>query len=468
MRWNIRNQFAVPLLLLLLGLVGVCTWTAQEAADRARDRIAGQVVGIVRTLSDARFPLSQHVLDQMKGLSGADYLLIEPTGQRIATMAERIDEANLPPVVAMTTNPDALMGEPIRVEQTAYLARGVLLRPPHLNAGSKLYILYPETLRDEAVSQAVRPILILGASAGFAALILTLIGARQIVRRIRILERRTRQIASGDFSPMPMPQPNDELRDLAQSVNEMAEKLARYQKAAALSERERLLGQVSAGLAHQIRNAATGAKLAVQLHAQSCSSGDREALQVAERQLTRMAADLRRFFELGHSSAGRDECSLRDLVDESVTLLRPQSNHAHTRLDWQAPSEPIVVMGDAGQLGHMILNVIGNAIEAAGPGGCVGVNLQREANRCLLEVKDSGSGPPEGIANRLFEPFVTGKPEGIGLGLAVSKQVAKAHGGAIDWRRSEGMTCFRIDLPLFQATGDSNGSIDGLLHSKRI
>ena len=73
----------------------------------------------------------------------------------------------------------------------------------------------------------------------------------------------------------------DELRDLARSVNEMAARLAQFQEAVGRTERMRLLGQVSGGLAHQLRNAVTGAKLAVQLHAQSCADGDAEALEVA-------------------------------------------------------------------------------------------------------------------------------------------------------------------------------------------
>jgi signal transduction histidine kinase len=94
--------------------------------------------------------------------------------------------------------------------------------------------------------------------------------------------------------------------------------------------------------------------------------------------------------------------------------------------------------------------VIGNAIEAAGPGGWVEVALRREeapAPVFILEVSDSGPGPSAEVAAKLFEPFVTGKPEGVGLGLAVSRQVAEAHGGRITWRREDGVTRFRIELP---------------------
>lgn len=66
----------------------------------------------------------------------------------------------------------------------------------------------------------------------------------------------------------------------------------------------------------------------------------------------------------------------------------------------------------------------------------------------LLEIRDSGPGPKAEVAERLFEPFVTGKPEGVGLGLAVARQIAETHGGGIQWRRENGTTCFRIELPL--------------------
>ena len=64
-----------------------------------------------------------------------------------------------------------------------------------------------------------------------------------------------------------------------------------------------------------------------------------------------------------------------------------------------------------------------------------------------MEVIDSGSGPPAEIAGRLFETFVTGKEQGIGLGLTVAKQAADAHGGTIDWFRRDGRTVFRVLFP---------------------
>ena len=144
------------------------------------------------------------------------------------------------------------------------LCSGIRLRHGQ-NAGDTLYILYPENLWRDALWEAIRPSLVVGGALGLASVVLAVVLARGLSRRIRELERRTRLIAAGDFSPMPLPSRDDEIRDLTRSVNEMAQRLAQFQKTAQQTERLRLLGQVSGGLAHQLRNGLTGARLAVQL-----------------------------------------------------------------------------------------------------------------------------------------------------------------------------------------------------------
>ncbi len=301
----------------------------------------------------------------------------------------------------------------------------------------------------DALWQAVRPALFVGVFGGLAAALLTFAVTQRVTRRIEQLERRTRLIAAGDFSPMPLPRRDDELRDLGRSVNEMAAQLARFQETIGRTERLRLLGQVSGGLAHQLRNGVAGARLAVQLHGRACSV-DAETLAVALRQLTLVEMHLKRFLDLGKAlELHREPCELGALLDEAIALVGPQCKHAQIELCAARDGDAQPLFGDAGQLGQLLLNVLTNAIEAAGPGGRVEVRRGNVgAERAFVEVLDSGPGPPSEVAVRLFEPFVTGKREGVGLGLAVARQVAEAHGGTIGWRRADGRTCFRIELPL--------------------
>jgi signal transduction histidine kinase len=482
MRWPIRSQLLLPPLLLLLGVAGISVGTAASSAHQARQQIEARLRSVARFLGEeSRFRLTRDVLRHMKLLSGADYLLIPREGQPLTSL-ERAP-AELPAGVVGDWH-TLQLGPPVPLAGQTYLCSGIRLRQGP-NTGDTLYILYPESLWRDARWEAIWPALVLGGSLGLASLALAVGVARGLSRRVRQLERRTRLIAAGDFSPLPLPGRDDELRDLAGSINEMADRLAQFQKTAQQTERLRLLGQVSGGLAHQLRNGLTGARLAVQLYLhEQAGQADASALEVALRQLTLLESHLKRFLDLGRSGpVRRAPCVLTALVSEAVDLLVPQCRHAGITLRWQPPAEPHVLEGDPGQLAQLVLNVLGNAVEAAGPGGEVEVTLTQQMTTdrmtndrmtkgridrvnaattpleqdassfvipesfVILEVCDSGPGPPAAIADRLFEPFVTGKAEGVGLGLAVARQVAEAHGGRINWERLSGRTCFRIELP---------------------
>lgn len=452
MRWGLRYQLLLPPAVLLLGVVGISTWTATASAARARRQLETRMRHVAEMLGDPpQFDLSLPVLKKMQLLSGAEFLYIHDDGQRVSTLAS--EPAELPSPSDHYDSPQALrLEERVRVDGEPYLCSGVRLRPPR---GGTLYILYPEALWRDALWQAVRPSLILGGFLGMASVVLAVGVGQRLTRRIQELERRTRQIAAGDFSPMPLPHRDDELRDLGRSVNDMAQRLAQLQEAVQRTERLRLLGQVSGGLAHHLRNGVAGARLAVQLHLREQSlwekgqgtPPDPEALAVALRQLTLVENNLKRFLDLGNDrKAAPQPCSVTALVGEAVALLQPQCRHAGIDLRWQPPVEPLTIQGDASQLQQLFLNVLSNAVEAAGPGGWVEVGCKGEGGKVVVEVVDSGAGPSAEVAARLFEPFVTGKREGVGLGLAVARQVTEAHGGLVTWERTGGTTRFRIEL----------------------
>jgi signal transduction histidine kinase len=457
MRWSIRTQVLVPVLALLLGVVGLGTWMAYAGAQRAvRQQVETQVRNMAGVLGQPRFPLNASVLDQVRGLSGAEYVVVHDDGRRLTTLTA--DPGDVLPLENAAADWRALrLGPPVVVAGKSYLCSGVRLQRTG-ESGATLFILYPQEQWQQAMNEAVRPVIWLGLAGSLLAVGLAVVVATHLSRRVRELQRRTHLIAAGDFSPMPLTRWHDELRDLAQAVNDMAAKLAQLQDTVQKSERLRLLGQVGGGLAHQLRNGVTGARLAVQLHLRECpTNGEREALDVALRQLSLVESKLRRFLDLGQADTQPHQpCSMRELINEAVALLAPQCRHQRVTMLWQPPAAEAVVLGNAGQLGHLLLNVLTNAMEAAGPGGRVEVRMKNEERRtqngelcaeCVVEVLDSGAGPPKDVAERLFEPFVTGKPEGIGLGLAVAKQVVEGHGGRIEWQREDEMTCFRFAVP---------------------
>jgi signal transduction histidine kinase len=173
-----------------------------------------------------------------------------------------------------------------------------------------------------------------------------------------------------------------------------------------------------------------------------------------------MESQLQRFLRVGKepTQLATRNVDLGDLVDELLPLVRPAANHAGVTLDCQIAAKDLHVRGDEEALGQVILNLLLNAVEAAQQNG-----LQRsEQRRVSVEVRatgedgaqivisDTGAGPAEAVAESLFEPFVSDKAEGAGLGLAVAKDVVAAHGGTIAWKRENGMTRFRVGLPLIE------------------
>ena len=186
-------------------------------------------------------------MKQIKLYSGADFVLLRRSGKRLTTLGDTMPftppDAVSNDAVAVTLGPRVVVGD------KSYLCSG--LRLVRKGQGDTIYILYPEAELHEAISEARRPIFVLGGTAALASIVLAVGLGQSLSRRLRELERRTRLIASGDFSPMPLPHRNDEIRDLTRSVNEMADKLAKFQEMVKRTERFRLLGQVSGGLAHQ-------------------------------------------------------------------------------------------------------------------------------------------------------------------------------------------------------------------------
>ena len=430
---SLRFRLLFPILLLLIADAVVTGWAAWDAAARAEQQIDGQLRSVVRQLTEPpTYPLTLPVMHKMKELSGAEFVLTRRNGEADSTFDPPVP--GFQPAVEVTVH-----GQPFRVTW-------LILPDGHPNAGGVLSVCYPESLRRTAERAAVRPPLILGGAVAMTAALIAALGSR-VVNRIRQVQRHTRAIAGGVYQPAAAPVAKDELLDLTVSVNELCAKLSEYEHVLKQTERLRLLGQFSGGLAHQLRNAATGAKLAVQLYRSEHSAADGEPLDVALRQLARIESTLQQFLSLGRPATPVCEpYDLIELLSSVIELHRPQSRHAAIELAWQ-PTGNWMSNGDRMLLGHLFGNLLGNALDAAGPGGRVEVVCRVGAERAVVDVIDSGPGPPADIADRLFAPFVTGKEQGVGLGLAVAKQAADAHAAQIDWFRRGYATVFRVTIP---------------------
>lgn len=458
MRWPLRYQILVPFaVVMLVAVVGVASLSAWLAARRTEAELAAQLNGLAQMLRDAPFPFSENVLRQMSKLSGAEFVVTSgdaATASSVAASTIAIEDDFTFGFDGDVASAGAASGKfdvrrKLAMDGQTYFYLSTQTRPGRDGGRPVLHILYPVARWREARSAAVVPPLVVGCAALAVVSVVSIIISRRLSGPIVQLREQASRMAEGDYRPIEQPARNDELRDLVESVNSLSAQLAELHQVIRRTERLAVLGQLSGGLAHELRNSIAGARLAVQLHQRACGERDPESLAVALRQLELTESQLRRFLAVGKpSTPSRMRFDAGELAEEVAALVRPAAEHHDIAVEVFGPQQPLAIDADRDQIRQLLLNLVLNAIEAAGSGGRIGISLDVAADGGVcIQVVDSGGGPPAELADKLFEPFVTSKPEGVGLGLAVAQQIAVAHGGTIRFDAASGETCFEVRLP---------------------
>ena len=467
MRWPLRLQILTPMALILLVTVGaVSVLNAWLAATRVRSDVEAQLRDVAKTLEATNFPLESNVLKTTSALCGAELTVANSAGKQLASSLP--EEVPQPPRAAATDWRELKLRTSVTIRREQYWGTAVNLDRRPVGGGEvELHIFYPERTVQSAMRQAaVGPLLI-----GIVAVALVSIAAwwvaASVTRPVHRLQNQVEALSGGDYPSLPLPPRDDEVRDLAQTINQLAARLARYEEEIRGNERLRTLAHLGAGIAHQVRNAATGCRIAIDLHerdlAQLGNPHD-ERLHVAKRQLTLIETHVQRLITLAKPvSTLRERIELGALLDDTLELVQPTAAHLGVHLQTPAQWPNAAGEGDGEALQQMLVNLLINAIQATAPGTAgktaysqqaatadspplVTLEAALSATTLTISISDNGPGLPDRVAEKLFQPFITDKPGGTGLGLSVARQTARLHGGDVRWRRENGLTCFWVEL----------------------
>ncbi|MFO0675393.1 MAG: HAMP domain-containing sensor histidine kinase [Polyangiaceae bacterium] len=238
----------------------------------------------------------------------------------------------------------------------------------------------------------------------------------------------------------------DGIRELAESLAVAREKEERMVRELAHNERLAALGRVAAGVAHEVRNPLASIKLRLDLAATSTRL-PREADEAVTHasaeidRLDRLVADL--LVVAGRATGPKRSTDIADLLRSRVDVLLPWASVRGVTLGTSGEARASV---DADSISRAVDNLVRNAVEASPAGGRVDVRVVRTPSGIAVRIEDSGPGVPEARVPELFEPFFTTKPSGTGLGLALSRSIARAHGGDVSYVREGERTRFELTL----------------------
>jgi signal transduction histidine kinase len=305
-------------------------------------------------------------------------------------------------------------------------------------------------MRFESLNRMISAIWLLTLAGG---LVISYVLARRLVQPLQALDRAAAEIANRNYEYRVQVKREDELGRLAQTFNSMCDSIQLAREELISQERLNVLGRISSSIVHDLRNPLAaiygGAEMLVDTHDMPPEQSRRLAANIykASRRIQQLLQDLTQDFK--GSAKPAERCHLADVIGSSVEVVSPAAQPRHVDLQIDTVDDVTVAI-EGGRLQRVLLNLMNNAIEAMEGGGVLTVSTRREGANVVITVDDNGPGLSAHVKKKLFQPFFSvGKRQGLGLGLALSRQTLQSYGGELWVAEKEGPGArFCLRLPL--------------------
>lgn len=410
---------------------------------------------IDRVLTQSSFPLTSSVVASLAELTDAELLAVtESYGVVETSMPEAAVSPSALREAARVLDADQGQGQTISLGDKSFLVfmcQGIRRAP-----GSPIrhvLVLFDRDAVDAASRRAGLLPLLTGISTIALLASLTILLADRLALRMTRLQQRVSRVAEGDFDTILNDGSPDELGQLSRAVDSMTVQLKGLWGEVNRQQSEKLLYQLAGGMAHQLRNTLTGARMAMELHARRTETSDHEELRVGLGQLEIAEQYVRRLLLVGQGQQEKPQPQAAlECLEQIQQSMSSVATHWNKQTRWDIDSNlQHQWVPDGPSFSAAVSNLVLNAIQA-GENVTLQAGLTTEAlvqpstatNGVQLRVSvlDDGPGIASEISDRIFDPFVTTKPEGIGLGLPVVRRAAEQLGGCVNWSHHQGQTVF--------------------------
>jgi len=452
---RLHHRIVIPMVLVALLTTAVAAFVSLSLIRRALEgRVVSQLAGAALAVSRSDFATNPTILGRVKEITGADVLTYTLGGEALASTAPPASRDVLfATVTADRSIASAPAGETV-VRRTACAGVPCYVAYTRLPATPDTIVaLIEETSELNAATSAIRRTILLPAALGAIVLVLvSQLVARRVTRPLARLVTFTRDVAGGSRGQRAVVG-RDEIGTLAGAFNDMLDRLDSAQDAAVRSEKLALAGMLAARVAHDIRNPLSSLKMQAQLLRTRVTGADGPAmLEAVLHDVDQVESVVRGLLELARpGEMNARPTRLNDVVREILAYMRLQL--IHSRIDSSADLDDALppIPLDAQRFKQALLNVITNAIEAMAGGGALTLTTRSsgDASSVILTVCDDGTGVDPAILDNVFDPFVSSKRDGVGLGLVNARSIVESHGGSVRLApRDPKGTCVTISLPI--------------------
>lgn len=470
---RVALRFLWPVLLTSLVLLTLCSVTAftlyqrqSEFAEVFRENIESrrvaadleeslvELAGLVRDRPDGLASLHKHIAAH---LDEVDRYADRPRERELAAQVRASYDKYLRAWGALPPGADADF--PAAVEQLEVAVEKEAV--PQCAALRR----YNAELMEEAANGHKRELqglavgmVFVGAAGAAAGVVLGYGASRALARSVRRMQIHVQDAAGKlghTFPEIVLVQEGNldtlqgQMETLAGQVERVVQTLQQREREVLRAEQLAAVGQLAAGVAHEIRNPLTSIKMLVQLGRAGGPGLLPDDLEVIEREVRRMERSLNTFLQFARPPKPvREPVEVRALVDHTLNLVRGRAAQQHVKVGFDRPGRPVEYVGDPEQLQQVLVNLALNALDAMPAGGSLDVKLgQKGDGRVEVAVADTGTGIAADLMPRLFQPFVSNKETGLGLGLVTSRRIVEDHGGTITAaNRPEGGAVFTVRL----------------------
>lgn len=418
-------------------------------------RLENQINEASRMVARSEFAMNLSILANLKSILDADIVTFARDGTVLAStlpegdseLLDMVRREDLPG--ALSENKEAFALREIQFRGSPYK---VAYRPLFIRSDAMIAVLTSTSDLAETQRVIARGVLLIVAA---IIALMTLIGhwiARSVTSPIQRLVQFTKQVAEGDRARRAPADSRDEVGELARAFNEMVDRLKASEDKLLQSEKLAVTGLLAARVAHDVRNPLAAIKMQAQLLRARLQPGADNAalLDAILREIDRVEWVVQGLLDLStprklELQRGRVETVLEDILQQSDLQFRHRKIFVERHYDSSAPEMRL----DPNRLKLAFMNLIFNAAEAMPNGGTLGVRTRRDDQRVVVEISDDGVGIDPSVRDRLFDPFVTTKREGVGLGLVNSKTIVERHGGTMELRSRDAKgTCALVYLPI--------------------